>query len=489
MSVPALPDLSLSRSSLSLIALGALAGAGCGSSSSVGPAGAPPAVVVAVPPAIEEAPEPEEPARPSANGAICGDRAACEILKEHDAGKDGGGQALSVVLAFTGFVDVNGDEVTLPKGKVAARDEGVSYADNGETIAPRVSDGELIGRYEYHLVIREGDAIMGVEKLFEIVNDGHGAGGIGEDTIEIGPNRITRASEGGSAVRWSEEQTWSLSPRRHLAEDASSYHSGSGVHIRERVEWASMRSAAVWFSPPCEASGDAPPLADWEGQDEYERLGIPAGALPGSFRLGDWRTTRLGSCALAIDASADGAFIVGGSEGARDDASFQVVAAAPGELYVEVRDDAIVGPSARPADDDHLEIWVSDGLPSWTSPCVEASWDKKVVAWSVGIADGKVAPLHGKPKASLLQVERAADPSGSVRFKIVTPSTDPKSGLTIAYADSDGKKVERRVATSKLVNGKGATLGTFEPFDDNVICSVKDGALSHEIRATRWGQD
>jgi len=67
------------------------------------------------------------------------------------------------------------------------------------------------------------------------------------------------------------------------------------------------------------------------------RLDTLAEALDAGFA-----TTDLGACALRMDASGDGGFVVHGTPG---DARVDVLLAGPRTLYVEIDDDALVGPS------------------------------------------------------------------------------------------------------------------------------------------------
>ena len=95
--------------------------------------------------------------------AICGQRTSCKIEKTHDAGKSPEGAALSVVEIRLGLADKPKDQ-----------DEGC--------INGNARDGGL----EYWLL----DGTAAPKQVLQLCNDGYGMSGVGEDEVEVGPNRL-----------------------------------------------------------------------------------------------------------------------------------------------------------------------------------------------------------------------------------------------------------------------------------------------------------
>ena len=150
-------------------------------------------------------------------------------------------------------------------------------------------------------------------------------------------------------------------------------------------------------------------------------------------------------------------------------------------LFYTRIDDSPVGALLLAGDQDALHVL---SFVVGTRPReIEESWTpdtKGVLAWDVRVADGKVTAGFGKPPVKDLLVERATDPDGTVRFKLGLPAG--KQAVTIAYADSDGGgKIERRIATSALSEGRVQTLGKLAGAADHVRCAAQDGGLVPEL--------
>ena len=436
------------------------------------------------------------PDDPKANllALVCSKRESpCELVREHDAGKDARKRELSVALFFVAgpersSPDAGGeaagedDERALEQARGGPlspqeRDPGLELDANGERFS--MSDPGSCFAYEYWRIVREGGAIVEGDKIADVCNDGNGAAGVGEDEVTVFPNEVHIATSGGSSWRWSNTVRYSLSPFVRRWSSSESFWTLASNREESHVDWQELRGATAWTTQACDPDGQM-----MEGDDgilpEHSYDWIPTIALDPGFVASGWKATSLHECAASIDASGRRGHVITGRE-ADDagDARVKVLAAKSGELFVEVIDDVVTGPTARPASDDHLEVWVAPAPPAWDTRCIDPKDTKGVVAWDVRVADGKVTAGFGKPQPKSLAVERAADPDGTVRFKLGLPAG--MGAVTLAYADSDaGGKIERRIATSALDGGRVATLGKLAEAD-RVRCTAQSGGLVREL--------
>jgi hypothetical protein len=271
-------------------------------------------------------------------------------------------------------------------------------------------------------------------------------------------------------------------PEQHGVRAADTVQATLGAPGTESswIGWADFEGGTEWTARACGADGRPPD--DESAEVLRYRYGlVPMVDLDPAFVAGGWKTTRVDECAASIDAAGKEGHVIAGEE-AEDaaDARVMLVAAPSGELFVQVADDKIVGPSARAAGDDHLEVWAAPALPSWDAPCIDPKATAGVVAWDVRIADGKVTAGFGKPQAKSLSAERAADADGTVRFNLRLPAG--LGALTLVYADSDGGgKIERRIATSALVDGRVATLGKITDAAGYARCTARHRGLVPEV--------
>lgn len=456
---------------LSLLAFpaGLLAACGAGEPSNIAVPGPPPVVVPAAPTAPPPPPVDDPNAR--LNALVCGRRDPCELMTEHAAGKDSAGRSLGAALFFLGY-DTFGDEEEegQKEGERPTRESGVSLSPDGATFSAGSYQGCL--RYEYWRIVREAGEIVETDRVADICNDGHGAAGVGEDEVKVGPNAIEVSTSGGSNWRWSETTAYALSPFVRRSQSWSGFWTMGPNFENTEIDWEAFRGKKRWHSPPCDADGQ-PPEGEPADGTEYEEIWIPSLPLDAAFLAGGWKTSRLDRCAASIDASGGSGYILSGKPSTAADAHVRVLAAEGGVVFVEVVDDTVVA-------EDHLEVWVGPDGPSYGDHCIEVTSTKDVVSWKVRVTDGKVTSGFGKPPVSSLGVERAADGSGVVRLRLVPPR---RESLTLVHADSDGgKKIERRIATSRLVDARLATLGNITPAADQAVCTLTAGALTPQIK-------
>lgn len=482
--------MSLSTSARASFPLVLVIAAACSAREPAGAAPPPSTPAVAVPRSTA-APEAKPADDPDASlkALVCNRRELCALVKEHPAGKDANGRALSAALFFVGVNDLRAEAEDASQGGAADPEAGEGDPPAPDTVPPSdpnltlESNGATFGvgsydscfEYEYWRIVRDGSHIVEADRVAEICNDGHGAAGLGEDSVTVGPNSIEVSTSGGSAWRWAEATRYSLSPFVRKLQMWSGYWSMAHNHERGQIDWESLTGDTTWYSPPCDESGAVPepPEDGPPASSEHAHLWIPSLPLDPAFLANGWKTTRLDRCAASIDAAGVTGYLLSGKEGTAADSQLRILAAEGGALFVEVVDDTVVA-------EDRLEVWVGPPVPTFSEHCIDPT-TTGVFSWNVRVTDARVTAGFGKPAPTSLTAERADDPSGAVRFRLVPPPL--QKALTIAYADSDGgKKIERRIATSRLVDGRLATMGSLSPAGEHLSCTVKDGALVPQIR-------
>ena len=376
-------------------------------------------------------------------GAIaCGGRDGCTVTARQPAGRGAHGETLEVL---TLAVPPNADEQGCTPSEV--------WLD--ARTAPPTS----------HLLIR-------------ICNDGYGAAGIGEDEIQVRPNQLVHTRSGGSAWRWTETTTLTLSPLHVSRKDIAGYWAIGTNDSTEQWSRDAFTGEVSWWSPPCNADGDAPDAQDASHDGpRYAYHPIPAVTLPRELVTGGWKTVSLGRCAALADASHG--YVLSGHPSA-DDASLRVVAASDRQLFVEVHDDHFTGPTARPQLDDHLELWLADQPASYMDHCIDTQ--KKLVSVAIRVADGAVTSTS-RAATRALRVERVVAGT-TARFAIGLPPG--YAAVTVVYSDGDdGRMVDSRLATSKLVRGSWPTLGALRPIAAaDATCELRGGRLEPVLGST-----
>lgn len=407
----------------------------------------------------EEAPRPVpaettktgEPSRAQLVESVCGTRKPCEVLDIKKAGSD------QLVISLT----------TDPE---RARDAQPPF------------DPEHCVPYEHWFVRTHGASIVERRELLRLCNDGYGASGVGEDTVIVEPNLFTHRQYGGSAWRWENTRVLELSPMRMRM---TGWYNGSTIAAaaeRGTFDWNDFRGRVHWFKPACPPGGGPPgdeSLADpSEDPRAYVYDPIPVVSIAKSY---DFKTMPLGSCAPMVDGVGSRGFVTHGPPGDAKDASMRIVAAESATsivLYVEIVDDALVGPTPKWLFDDHLELWLKDEDPDPSELCIPGAAGGgagKLRQWAIRVADGAIFPgLHAK--SDPITVEREG-----TRFRITIASKSIEA-LSVVYSDSDdGKTQERLLATSKLKFGDAATLGRLLPIaPKEAVCEVVGGKLERK---------
>jgi hypothetical protein len=326
---------------------------------------------------------------------------------------------------------------------------------------------------EWWLVKRDGQS----QKLLTICNDGYGASGVGEDTVELKGTTFTHSRSGGSAWRWSQATLLELDPLRVVSEETTSFHA-SMPNLESSTAWSWPLLRGTWSAsvPPCEP--DETPDFETERPLEVRGSLIPQVTLPEAFRGGDWKTTALGDCSAAAG------FVTFGAQAGAGDASLRVVTdlqAQRRELYVEVRDDVFVEKAAdktRWTTADHLELWLASAADPWQA----CSGRKGGLQWGVTL-DGDVHSAFGGPKPSTLGVE-VARAEGVVRFKLLLPVFESWYRIAVVYSDSDdGRHQKALLATSQLKFASEVTFSPWQVVQPAVaVCEEEAGVLKPMTR-------
>lgn len=385
-------------------------------------------------------------AEPTTAALACAGRKPCVRASVHDAGHDAAGDRLEVV------------EIALT---AADPEAGRAAAIGADSCTP----------YEWHLYRFHDGAVADHRLLATLCNNGYGAAGIGGDSFEVGDNLFTQSTTGGSSWRSSSSTTSRLSPFEVLAGQHIGYWSAASNQDETRFDLRTFSASGTFQVPRCGRESE-----DVEG---WSWSGIPVVSAPG-FATSDWRTAALGDCAVRVDASGAGGFVVHGPRSAAADASLAVVSPADGVLVLELRDDHLVKMAEPWTREDHVELWFGPRFDH-TDHCVDEVGG--AVQYAVPVDDAPAIRVgdHGPPPPTVERVwvgdvlrMRLTLPEGLGRPK--EPSA--WEWVTVVYSDSDdGHGQERLIATSQLVHGDGRTLGRW--WWTRRECRVEGGVLVH----------
>lgn len=382
--------------------------------------------------------------------ALCEGRAGCEVAAVTEAGSTADAQAIRVAeLRFQ----------TPPPSSWA---EGLDCRE---------------GWREFHALIGEGS-----ELLLELCNDGYGASGVGEDEIEIGDNRLVHSQWGGSAWRWGQTLTYSISPFLVLQEVSTGFWALGMNYDQAAWDWTDWSQGRVeWWSPACLPSGELPEEDEEPGADRvYRSVLIPLlgpGLLPA-----DAVGATLDSCAATITAEAEEGYVIHGSaaEAQADGVWMKVLAADPDLLFVTLRTGEIRSGGKTWLSDDHLEIWQAP-LIGFSDHCIPQ--DTPARQWAVRLSDGAVFAAAGEPQAlpEVLAQETRPDGQGGVIVSMTLRLAEPADNLSVVFSKGDGAGKQRYLlSSSKLTFGKVETIGQAYPIraEAEVACVLGPDGLA-----------
>ena len=397
--------------------------------------------------------------------AICGQRMTCKIEKTYEAGKSPTDTPLTVIKISVGLADKPRDQ-----------DEGC------------INGNARDGGVEYWLL--EGTAAA--KRVLKLCNDGYGMAGVGEDDVEVGPNRLVHHQYGGSAWRWYMDVTYSLAPFRAVSEHDCSYHNASeqsgtltAIDYRTRLVRVLAKDSTkrdldvgcpLWPRPP----------QTFESRADAETVGaypVLAPGLPGKAAIP--AGTALGNCVPAMTTGGRNGFIVWGKPVPADQAAeIKTIGVGNNTLIAQIFDPIppVANSGGSWIHQPHLEIWVGHNSENVRTmlPLGQMS--------QVGVTlDGVAHPGVGNPSAAP-KVERwtARDERGRpvVVLRLVWPDEFALiNGVTMVYSQAEAGKQARLVATAEFASNRPVyvpevlALGGTPSTSDSGLCEVRDGRL------------
>jgi hypothetical protein len=384
---------------------------------------------------------------------LCEGHRRCELGQRHETGRD---------------------DLVVQKVRLADAWE-VRHRKHGECIP-----------HEWWVVRRDGSD---ARKLVDLcVGDG-ARDGVTADSVVVQPNRFIQTSAGGSAWKWELRRIMELQPTRILRTERYTHWTLGPNQSRRRVDWQSVASRTDWYAPVCSSDDEtkpteAPPADEWFSFEAIPQIATSARA-------------ELGSCAALVDSLAKrpttsdrqggyghGYIVDGEPADEPGDASFRALFVSDTKLIVDLRDDER-GP------EDHLQL-ISGQQYHHMDRCVpeadrERRWTTRRVRFD-GSVHGLDAPAEGGSgvdagsgdASSGLEVLKAEvrDPEGAERLRFEITFPKPPEALTLAYVDADDGEPRRRIATSRLMVGRPASLGRIQPLEaERGTCEVRKGRL------------
>lgn len=366
----------------------------------------------------------------------CADRSPCVVKSVREVG-DG-----LVVLVQLG----EAQELSVPGDKPLEL-TGLSSQDNRDQFE-MLSYGRCI---EFEYVRLSGPNLGERRKLGNVCNEGHGAAGMGEDTVTIADGRFTHETSGGSAWRWGSSTTIEVATTSIVSESWSGWWTNGENEQSAEWSWQSFSGKTSWSAPSCDPNRHGPTI-------EGEGTLLARIEADGFDQV--WKTTALGDCATRLGPDQELAAVVVGDR-----------------LYVELRDD--VYPTGKAVDT--LEIWYATDAPSWDDPCAEV---EEPEGTTLRILDGKTAALGAA--AGPLHVERSAAPVDSVALRIAIDLPPKLEALTLVYRDIDAASgVAKVTQSSELDPMSNASLGAIRTIQSDLYahCESKGGRLD---RVMTW---
>ena len=413
--------------------------------------------------------------------AMCQSRKSCVVAPLlHNAGSSAVG-ALSVAELHFGIADKSD----------GAPDEGCIAGD----------DDKRDGGVEYWLL----EGTEPPRLLLQLCNDGYGAAGIGEDEVTVAENRFTHRQYGGSASRWEETTTQSLSPLQLINVRSCSFHTlipGSGSladidPVARIVRSVTVRTDPAKAEDESDENGADVGCPDWPEKAAFAPTlaeGLIAGYdLPIHNLAGDATALpadgwALGNCGFTMATDGRNGFIVFGQPAATADAAeITVLAIADNELVLQIYDPTAAAAAAAAAGKSwihgpHVELWLAPDWDKETNPPADDSLHQ------IGIdLDGKVYAAKGG-KDALPQVARwetndaAGHPVVLLRVTWAQDSYPFLAGLGLVYSQASGGKQARLVANTGIVKNRPLYLpGLIDPGrslgERTTACALQDGVL------------
>lgn len=299
--------------------------------------------------------------------------------------------------------------------------------------------------------------------VLSLCNDGYGSAGVGEDEVQVKPNKVIHEQIGGAQQRWVVNRELQLNPLALMKTSILTFPTESPQFTDEtRWSWDQFSGERIRMFSLCTDDGQPDRREDAKPRALRSAL-IPQVAVTKSYAEGGWKDTQLGTCA------ARASYPLQGAAGADSDSVLKVVALSERELVIEITDDVI-------GKGDQLQFWLFDRAVSPLDGCLGKD-GVQASQWVMDVLTGQARAGHnsrfGVPTAEVAKVGQ------QVRLRVRLPEGS-WPGLTLAYADSDdGKFLERTMATSQFVFAQAATLGSLHTLERKMAqCDVVNGELS-----------
>lgn len=397
--------------------------------------------------------------------AICSQRTSCKVAKTFAAGRSPAGAPLSVVEIRLGLANKPKDQ---DEGCIDgnARDGGVEYWLLDGTAAPK--------------------------QVLKLCNDGYGMAGVGEDEVEVGPNRLVHHQYGGSSWRWSMDVSYSLVPFRAETERDCSYHNVSeqsgtltDIDYRTRLVRALAKDSTV-RDPGMGCPSWPKPPKTFSARIDAETVGAYPVVAPGlAGKTAIPAGTALGDCVPGMTTAGDNGFVVWGKPAAAEQAAeIRTIGVGSNTLIVQVFEPL---PAAAPAGGSwihlpHLEIWVGQNGEEINTMLPLGQMTQTGIT-----LDGNVHRGIGKP-GPLPKVERwtARDERGRpvTVLRLVWPDEYALiNGVTVVYSQAEAGRQARLVATAGFANDRPIYVPDVQALagrpstSEKGLCQVQHGRL------------
>jgi hypothetical protein len=418
---------------------------------------------------------------PAQQSAICGARTTCTVGRSYDGGRAAGGAALAVVEVHLGLKDKPDD----------APDDGCHAAD----------DDKRDGGAEYWLLAGGAKPT----RLLKFCNDGYGAADVGEDKVDVGPNRLVHWRAGGSAWRWESTVTYTLAPWRAVGERDCSYNDMSADNgTLTDIDYVAMRSRSI--------AKDVGPASGHNGGDDVGCPSWPAGAAqhftpqPGPGLLGAYAIlvpnlasasgappvipagTTIGDCGAAMSSAGANGFVVFGKPAPADKAAeIRAIALSMNALLIQVYDplaQSTTGPAPRSwIDLPHVEIWIGHDTESDHTRLPSSKLSQVAVDLDGNVHAG-VGPQGKPPNVEHWQARDTNNRPVTVLLLKWASDTAFLGGVGVVYSQAERGRQTRLVANTGIVGNRPLYLpdiislpnGDVEPPPGR--CSIQNGRLS-----------
>lgn len=329
----------------------------------------------------------------------------------------------------------------------------LGLADKSQDASPdgcRTEDGQNDGGVEYWLI--EGEK---PRQLLKLCNDGYGASGIGEDSVEISDNRFTHTQSGGSNDRWVDSRTVQLSPPRTISFSNSGYRATDpDSHRESQTDVATMTTRATASEKNIDLHG----------------FGLPMPSMEKGIAVG----TPLSDCAMRVGPEKLEDFLTFGKIDLQRKPELRLLVLSKSELLIQIYDPKPAPPGNSWVASDHIEIWTTRYFEDADlNPRPDPA---KVM--QIGITlDGQVYPGIGQPALPQVASVAVTDESGRKATLLDVHWLAEKDildlGVVVVYSQAENGHQVRLFATAPIQRNRP----TYFPnvVEMPVECGLREG--------------